>query len=174
MKINYLADCPEEAKTIAHWYFSEWGYTVPTRTADKVLDKLKTSGMGRDGFPAVLTLHAKEALCACAELEFKENKHHPEYEHWIGGVYVQENSRGNGYSAALVEIANAISTQKNIDLLYLQCEDKIIALYLKCGFKILHVPSTTVLKLLSWFGKTQNSICATKQRIEKLFESFKD
>ena len=85
----------------------------------------------------MLTLHKGDELCACADLKLRENKHHPEYEHWIGGVYVEENYRGKGYAAALLKKAKEQVIKLNIDKLYLQSEDKNIMLYVKHGFDVL-------------------------------------
>jgi len=133
MKISYLADCPQEAKTIAQWYFDEWAYAVPEVTVEKVLDNVKSNATSRAGSPLIMTLHEDHQLCACAELKLRENKNHPEYENWVGGVYVQENYRGRGYASALLDKAKQHTLQHNIKTLYLQCEDKNIALYLKQG-----------------------------------------
>jgi len=105
MKLGVLADHPQDAKTIAQWYFDEWANNVPGVTVEKVLESLIGNAKNRTDFPLIITLHNQKLLCACAELKSRENKHHPEYEHWLGGVYVEENYRGKGYATALLKKA---------------------------------------------------------------------
>lgn len=138
MKISYLADCHYEADKIAQWYFDEWAHTVPGITVEDVREKVYRKALSRHDFPLIIVVHSGNELVAAAELKFRENKQYPEYEHWLGGVFVPENERGKGYSTLLIDKAKRHVRQLNIDTLYLQCEEKNINLYLKHGFRVLH------------------------------------
>lgn len=138
MKISFLADCPHEAEKIAQWYFDEWGYTVPGVTVEDVYAKVLLKSHSRYDFPLILVLHSGDELVAVAELKFRESKQYPEYEHWLGGVFVAGRARGRGCAAVLIDAAKNHVQRMNIQTLYLQCEQKNIKLYLKYGFQVLH------------------------------------
>ncbi|MGY3571888.1 GNAT family N-acetyltransferase [Vibrio paucivorans] len=138
MDITYLAQHPHECEKIARWYFDEWGYTVPNITIDRVLEKVTQKAQNVEAFPLALVAHDDQQLVAVAELKIREHVDYPEYEHWLGGVYVAEQGRGKGYAAALIEKAKQHVRQLGIERLYLQCEQHNIDLYKKYGFTILH------------------------------------
>ena len=138
MKITSLADNPSDAKLIAKWYFDEWGYTIPSITEEMVLEKVTSRAANRVDFPLILTARERNSVVGAAELKFRENKDYPEYTHWIGGVYVTKEMRGNGYAKALVLKAIQHSAALGIKKLYLQCEEHNKGLYVKLGFQPLH------------------------------------
>ncbi|RYE54474.1 MAG: GNAT family N-acetyltransferase [Sphingobacteriales bacterium] len=138
MKITFLADMPEESLKIAQWYFDEWGYTVPGITVEMVHEKVLDKSRSRTDIPLIFIIHEDKELVGVTELKLRENKHFPEYEHWVGGVYVSPNYRGQGYASALISKAKTHTSDLGIKSLYLQCEDHNIDLYLKHDFKVLH------------------------------------
>ncbi|MBB3166839.1 GNAT family N-acetyltransferase [Simiduia aestuariiviva] len=138
MKISYLADNPKDAKLIAKWYFDEWGHTIPSITEEMVLKKVSLKAKNRIDFPLIITIHENQDLVAAAELKFREHIDYPQYEHWVGGVYVVKNKRGKGYAKALVSKAQEHVAALKIEHLYLQCEDHNKGLYEKLGFKPIH------------------------------------
>lgn len=105
MKIATLADHPEAVPVIAQWYFNQWGHEIPGLTLDTLISKVREKARNRIDFPLAITLHEGDELVAVAELKFRENQNHPEYEHWLGGVYVSESHRGKGYLSVLVDRA---------------------------------------------------------------------
>lgn len=149
MNISFLADRPEYAKQIAQWYYDEWGRSVPDVTVETIHEKVLEKSLSRKQFPLSLVLHEDQELLATAELKFREHKSYPEYEHWIGGVYVHPDHRGKGLSNLIVAEAKAHVLALGIKLLYLQCEEHNIALYRKHGFKELlkteHLDVTTTI-----------------------------
>jgi len=138
MEILFLADMPNESLKIAQWYFDEWAYTVPGVTVDMVHQKVLDKSKNRMEIPLILLVHEDKELAGVAELKLRENLNHPEYEHWIGGVYVSPGLRGKGYASALISKAKSHAIELGIKSLYLQCEDHNIDLYLRHDFKILH------------------------------------
>ena len=141
-QVHFLADFPHESVLIAQWYFDEWAYTVPGVTPAQVREKVLLKANSRHAFPLSFVVHDENNdLVAVAELKIRENIHFPEYEHWLGGVYVDTSSRGKGYAAALVAHAQNHVFQLGIPKLFLQCEPHNEALYLKCGFRPLHKAS---------------------------------
>ena len=138
-RIHFLADFPHKSNLIAQWYFDEWAYTVPGVTPSQVQDKVLLKANSRHEFPLAFVLHdERNKLAAVAELKIRENVHFPEYEHWLGGVYVESSSKGKGYAAALVTRAQSHVFQLGVAKLFLQCEARNQALYIRYGFRPLH------------------------------------
>ena len=138
MKISYLINTSDDLKVISRWYFDEWGHLNPSNSEEKIYERLSSKFDKEDEFLCFVVIHEKELLVAVADLKYREHKDYPEYEHWIGGVYVKPECRGKGYASALVEKAKEHVVNLSISELYLQCEDHNEELYLKHGFKPLH------------------------------------
>ncbi len=138
MKISYLADCHHETDKIAQWYFDEWAHTVPGVALEDVRKNVSLRARSRYDLPLIIVAHSAVDLVAAVELKVRESKQYPEYEHWLGGVFVSKSERGKGYSSSLIDEAKKHVRQLNIHTLYLQCEQKNINLYLKQGFRVLH------------------------------------
>ena len=141
MNISFLADHPHESAQIAQWYFDEWGHRDQRTTYEHVLEKISLKAISRQAFPLAIVIHDQGNLVAVAELKFQENKGFPQYEHWLGGVYVPESERGKGYAAVLISKAKAHVETLGITALYLQCQEHNLNLYLKYGFRTLHEAS---------------------------------
>lgn len=141
MKISYLADHPDESAKIAQWYFDEWGHRNQQISYETVLDKVSSKAISRKGFPLAFIIHDHDDLVAAVELKIQENKDFPQYEHWLGGVYVLETERGKGYAEALISKAKAHVETLGITALYLQCQEHNLNLYRKYGFRALHEAS---------------------------------
>ncbi|SBS25637.1 Acetyltransferase (GNAT) family protein [Marinomonas spartinae] len=139
LEVSFLADQKHFIPTIAQWYFSEWGYLMPPgKSAVDVENKVTTMAQSRRAFPLTFVLHDKETLLAVAELKFHEHSGYPDYQHWLGGVYVPPAERGKGYSSVILTHAFAHAKTQEIPSLYLQCEQHNITLYLKHEFAVLH------------------------------------
>ena len=105
MKISYLVNTSDDLKVISRWYFDEWGHLNPSNTEEKIYERLSSKFDKEDEFLCFVVIHEKELLVAVADLKYREHKDYPEYEHWIGGVYVKPECRGKGYASALIEKA---------------------------------------------------------------------
>lgn len=152
MKISCLSKNAEELQIIAAWYFEEWGHLNSSITRDKIFDGLSSKMDKDDDFLCLLIIREGAKLIAVADLKYREHKDYPEYEHWLGGVFVKPDYRGRGYASALIEKAKDHTAELGITDLYLQCEEHNERLYLKHGFKPLHSAvhsgvSTRVFKL---------------------------
>jgi putative hydrolase of the HAD superfamily len=137
MRISLLADYPHETVKIAQWYYDEWLSNIPGLTVEKVAEKISNSN-NRSELPLILLGHKRGELVGVVELKNNENKNYPEYEHWLGGLYVKPDYRGEGLSHALIEEAKKRADQLGIKKLYLQCESDNIELYERHNFLSLH------------------------------------
>ncbi|WP_440056542.1 GNAT family N-acetyltransferase (plasmid) [Pseudoalteromonas sp. T1lg65] len=135
MQVSYLAQHPNEVETIAQWYLDEWGQTIAGITLSEIKEKVAAKAQSQEEFPLALVVHEHDELVAVAELKLQENKNHPEFMHWLGGVYVAKSQRGKGYAHALINRAKQHVAHLGISKLYLQAEQHNVALYLNHGFK---------------------------------------
>ena len=150
-QIHFLADFPDESYIIARWYFDEWAYTVSGVTPAQVHEKVLLKANSRHEFPLAFVVHDENnKLVATAELKIRENIDFPEYEHWLGGVYVEDSARGKGYAAALVLKTMFLS------LVLPKCSynaNNIMKLYIgNMAFDLYITLYITTFKLPLWFG----------------------
>ena len=138
MKIGLLADHPQEIAHITQWYYDQWARHFPHVTREMVSRKITEKAVNRDQFPLAIVIHEGNTLIAVAELKFRENANYPEYEHWLGGVYVTSSQRGLGVATKLITQALSLSQCMGVKTLYLQCESNHVALYKKHGFEVCH------------------------------------
>jgi putative hydrolase of the HAD superfamily len=139
MQVSFLADNPQYSETIAKWYFDEWGQLSSDFTQEKVLKSVLDKSTSRTELPLIIILLSmNNELLGVAELKLRENINHPEYEHWVGGVFIAPPQRGKGYASLLLSAIKQRAIELDLDQLYLQCDKHHIDLYLKNDFQILH------------------------------------
>lgn len=137
MEISLLADHPDEVSKIVDWYFDEWASHVPDVTKEMVRKKVEIKASNRD-IPFSLVAHDEEELVGTLELKIQENKKYPEYEFWIGGVYVPSAHRRKGIAKKLMSAAREMAVSRGVSTLYLQCETHNVDFYRDQGFNAIH------------------------------------
>ncbi|HHO2167815.1 MULTISPECIES: GNAT family N-acetyltransferase [Aeromonas] len=137
MEISLLADSPHEVSTIVDWYFDEWASHVPGVTKEMVRRKVESIALNRN-FPFSLVAHDDRELVGTLELKIQENKNHPEYEFWIGGVYVPAAHRRKGIAKKMINVARDMAVSRGVATLYLQCETHNVDFYREQGFNAIH------------------------------------
>ena len=137
MKLSLLAEYPNLIEEVAKWYYNEWAKDVPNVTVDHIINNL-SKAQNVDKIPLLVVAHKEKEFVGAAELKFRENKNYLEYEHWIGGVFVKPEFRGQGISKALIKEVKQHSKRLKVQKLYLQCKSKYKELYSKFGFIEIH------------------------------------
>ncbi|MCP4324364.1 MAG: GNAT family N-acetyltransferase, partial [Alteromonadales bacterium] len=137
MDISLLADYPHEAPQIAKWYFEEWASHVPNVTEKMVLEDISQKASNR-AVPMSLVAIENGIIFGVLELKLRENKHYPEYEHWVGGVFVASKCRGKGIAKRLITEAKIIASSFDIGQLFLRCESHRVGLSSGQGFAALY------------------------------------
>ena len=137
MEISLLADSLQESIAIARWYYDEWASIAPDMTFKQIHEKV-VEGVNRNQVPLTVLAHQNDELVGVAELKFRENKHYPEYEHWLGGLFVNPDYRGQGVSRLLIENVKEHAIRLGVECLHLQCESHHVELYKRYGFIALH------------------------------------
>lgn len=128
-----LADEPSAADIVASWYFEQWCRDTGRYTQEQVLAKV-LAATNRTHAPMLILAKLNQELVGAVELKIREMTAYPEYEFWLGGVYVTEQARGYGVASALVKEALAHARTAGIKQLYLQTEDLTGGLYVRHGF----------------------------------------
>lgn len=137
MEFSLLADNPSAARIVAKWYFDEWCRDTGRHSLDFV-QKNVAAASSKETAPMLVLCHIDNELVGAAELKNREMDAFPEYEFWLGGVYVQTDYRGKGIGFALVSEVIKRAKKANIKQLYLQTENLSGGLYTKFGFNHLH------------------------------------
>jgi GNAT superfamily N-acetyltransferase len=136
MDFVLLADAPEALDTVAVWYFEQWCRDSGRYSLDQVKQKLAKANSSL-GAPMLVVARESGVLVGAAELKIREMPVFPDYEFWLGGVYVAEHARGKGLASALVNEVLGRAKQAGIRRLYLQTEDLSGGVYLRHGFTAL-------------------------------------
>lgn len=138
MNISFLSEHPDKVTEIAQWYYDEWADAMPGATIETLTKNLQKKAQSDGRIPLVFIAHKEGVLQGAVQLRYRENKSHPEYMHWLGGLFVNSKSRRSGVAAALIERSKSHITELGLTELYLQCEPELVSMYQKYGFKKLH------------------------------------
>lgn len=118
IELRPLVDCPEHAPLLAAWFYEEWGRRRPGNSVERVEEGL-AQRMNRDEIPVTLVAFWGTKLVGSASLILCEMDTHPQYLHWLAGVYVSEPYRGRGLGSEIVKLAAAEAQGLGIRDLYL-------------------------------------------------------
>jgi predicted GNAT family N-acyltransferase len=138
LEVSFSHDQKSFIPAITQWYFNERGHLSPNRSLDDILIKVAAMAQSRESLPLSFVLHDDNELLAVAELKFHEHPDFRDYKHWLGGVFVPANKRGQGYSNMILPHVFDHAKNMSISALYLQCEQHYIDLYLKYNFEVIH------------------------------------
>jgi predicted N-acetyltransferase YhbS len=118
IEVKYLADCPELMPLLASWFYEEWGRRDPENSPEKVEKRLRQH-LNRDQVPLTLVAFRGSELMGSASLIVREMESHPQYLHWLAGVYVHQPCRQGGIGSRLVERAAEEAARIGVGELYL-------------------------------------------------------
>ena len=138
LRLKLLADLaaerPDTVGVLASWFFQQWGRHVPGVTLESEIAKV-SSYDGRDAAPLMIVAERGGAPVGAAGLKIREMSIYPEFEHWLGSVFVKPEERARGIASCLVKAVLARARDLGISELYLQTEDLSGGLYARHGFK---------------------------------------
>ncbi|HEL4111855.1 TPA: GNAT family N-acetyltransferase [Stenotrophomonas maltophilia] len=129
------ADAPERQQ-LAQWYHAQWGQDAGL-SLEQELQRLNPR-QDADGFPHLIAAFDGDQLVGAVQLKRREMQAFPQYEHWLGSVFVADSHRGRGLAGGLVEQAAAQAVRMGVSDLYLQTEALDGGLYARLGWKPLH------------------------------------
>nr|WP_312453711.1 GNAT family N-acetyltransferase [Stenotrophomonas pavanii] len=126
------ADAPERQQ-LAQWYHAEWGQDAGL-TLEQELQRLNPP-QDAEGFPHLIAAFDDGQVVGAVQLKRREMQAFPQYEHWLGSVFVADSHRGRGLAGALVEQAAAQAVRMGVSDLFLQTEALDGGLYARLGWK---------------------------------------
>lgn len=137
MKFELLADNPDVIPKVARWYLDEWGSVAGESMEDSIARVASCSG--RETAPLMVLAKAddkaSDEVVGAAQFKLREMDIYPDYEFWLGGVYVDGGARGRGVASGLVREVLARARAAGVERLYLQTEELSGGLYLRSGFE---------------------------------------
>ena len=125
------ADAPERFQ-LAQWYNAQWGGHTGM-SLEQELQRLNREQDG-DGLPLLIAAFEGGHVVGAVQLKRRELASFPQYEHWLGSVFVADTHRGRGLAGRLVEEAAAQAVRMGVWHLYLQTEALDGGLYAKLGW----------------------------------------
>ena len=134
MKILQLCESPDLVPEIANWYFGEWGHYNSKLKQSDIENSLQRY-LQRDQIPFAVVALDNKALVGVAQIKIKELSLYPQYEHWLGGVFVKPECRGKAVGFKLIQQALKLANSHNIEELYLQTLRLDGGLYSKIGWQ---------------------------------------
>ena len=138
VEIRYLADSPELLTILSAWFYDEWGQGDPP-FATQDFEAQFRARLHRDHLPLALVAFLDGIPVATASLKIQEMDTHPQYLHWLGGVYTLPQYRGRGIGSRLVEAAATEAKRLGVDALYLYTR-RSVDLYAKLGWTTIEQP----------------------------------
>jgi GNAT superfamily N-acetyltransferase len=133
IEAKYLADHPELVPLLSGWFYNEWGKNNPALTIDSI-EKAVRQRLNRDTAPLSLVAFLANRPVGTATLKIREMETHPQYEHWLGNVYVLPDYRNQGIGSYIIQKAIDEAGEIGIRDLYLYTRDRE-KLYERLGWK---------------------------------------
>jgi GNAT superfamily N-acetyltransferase len=92
--------------------------------------------LGGDDLPVnILAMQDGKPIGTAALKEYEMREIYPDYQHWLGSVYVKSDYRGQGVAARLAGRVVELARQRGIAQLYLQTVNMTGGLYAELGWK---------------------------------------
>ncbi|NQZ33315.1 MAG: GNAT family N-acetyltransferase [Oceanospirillaceae bacterium] len=133
MHTSLLANNQSPINQIAQWYFDQWLCHAENSSLEKSRAYVAQYSSPL-GAPLMVLIRDGERLVGAAQLKIREMNIYPQYEHWLGGVYIDAAYRHSGYAKILVKEVITQARRATIKSLYLQTEDLSGGLYFTLGF----------------------------------------
>ena len=134
----YLADQPDLLPILADWFYDEWGCGDPNSSPES-MRRILGEYLNRDQFPLTIILLRDADPIASASLKIREMETHPQYLHWLGGVYVHPDYRKQGVGSQLVEYTVHQAKNLQVEDLYLYTRNHE-NFYTRLGWQVIERP----------------------------------
>jgi predicted N-acetyltransferase YhbS len=134
----YLADQPELVPVLADWFFDEWGSSDANSSRDRIRGIL-LDHLNRDRVPLAIVILRNSNPIASASLKIREMETHPQYLHWLGGVFVHPDYRQQGIGSNLVHYTADEAKKLKVDELYLYTRSHE-RFYVQLGWQVIERP----------------------------------
>ena len=134
----YLADQPQLLPTLADWFYEEWGHNNPQSSRES-MQRTLSEFLNKEQLPLTFVRMRDSKPIASASLKIREMVTHPQYLHWLGGVYVHPDYRGQGIGSQVVEFSAAQAIQLKVTDLFLYTRGHE-NFYARFGWRVIEEP----------------------------------
>jgi len=134
LKLQLLAEQPEALNTVADWYYTQWASVFGKQTLEDVKDDLQMY-LNTACIPLIVLAMVDDKVVGAAQLKYFEMDMYPDYEHWLGGVYVHADYRGNGIAEKIILRILEKAREFAVHTIYLQTENLTGGLYARMGWE---------------------------------------
>ena len=134
METYQLALHPEHIETVGGWIYKQWWQTSEN-SPEVVLSRLRGyTRLDAVPFTLIATEEDNEVIGTCSVIE-DDCAERPQYTPWVAAVYTREDRRGEGVASRLLQDAVKITSQCNVEGLFLQCDLDKVSFYENNGWK---------------------------------------
>jgi GNAT superfamily N-acetyltransferase len=134
MNFVFLSDRPSALPLVASWYFQQWGHRTVGNSIETIARRLQGS-LNRDKPPLLVLAVEQDEILGVAELKIREMDAYPQFEFWLGGVFVLPEHRGKGVASGVAKKVAHLAQSFGIKKLYLQTERLDGGLYAKLAWR---------------------------------------
>jgi len=121
--VKYLADHPELVHLLSTWFHDEWGRNNPSRTFESI-ERHVQERLNRAKLPLCMIAFAKSEPIATTSLKIREMEIYPQFEYWLGNVYVKPEYRNQGVGSQIVEATVDTAKSLGVKNLYLYTQNR--------------------------------------------------
>lgn len=118
LAIDYLVNHQELIPELASWFYDEWGRKDSNNSLEIITQRLQKR-LNIDRAPLTLVGFSDKKAIASASIKIREMETHPQYEHWLGAVFIKPDFRGKGLGSQVVRHTVDVATRLKIERLYL-------------------------------------------------------
>ena len=129
-----LETVPELAAPIARRYHDAWSRDDSPRARERALEEVRQS-LDTASLPVTRVATRGGRFAGAAQLKVREMARYPEFEWWLGGVFVEPGYRGAGLATRLVAACADEAVRRGIPRLHLQTERPDGGLYARAGWR---------------------------------------
>jgi N-acetylglutamate synthase-like GNAT family acetyltransferase len=123
IEIRYLAEHPELVHLLSTWFQDEWGKNNPALTLESIERRVRQR-LHKDKIPLCLVAFADSKPIATTTLKIREMDIYPQFEYWLGNVYVVPEYRNQGVGSQIVESTVERAKLLGVKNLYLYTQDR--------------------------------------------------
>jgi putative hydrolase of the HAD superfamily len=134
----FLADQPGLVPVLLDWFYDEWGRTDPDSSRER-MRRILGEQLNKDKIPLTIVLLRDSHPIASASLKIREMETHPQYLHWLGGVFVQPDYRSQGIGSRLVKYTAGEAKRLKVNDLYLYTRSHE-RFYTRLGWQVIEKP----------------------------------
>ncbi|MCE3005081.1 MAG: GNAT family N-acetyltransferase [Xanthomonadaceae bacterium] len=136
MRIEFLADHPQHALTLARWHHREWGELMPDWTRGDAERELIGHATRRDIPTTLILLDDTHALVGSVSVLDEDASEFRDLSPWLASLYVAPPARGRGLGAQLAHAAVDHARSMGVPRLYLFTPEHA-AFYARLGWSVL-------------------------------------